>query len=320
MATEIANPLELHVVDLINAEREQAGLDPVHVEVHLNSAAQDHSNWMADEQAISHTGKDGSAPTDRIEGADFPLVGGSWNLTENVAYTGLNGQANEADVDRIHSALMESTSHQENILDPDVAYVGVGLSVGSIEGQSGTQDALFMTQNFANTTQPVSVQEVVDEQTVTTSYVDGEPILGTSEPVPDSEEIPDHNDDTPVENGGPDEENDNEQAQQASSGGSCFIATAAYGNSLHPDVVTLRRFRDHVLVRYQYGRAFIRFYWRAGPVLAKAVKATGISGRIARLALQPLVFYSRKILYAQQLIAVPRQDVGLKTAWRATSH
>ncbi|WP_169308952.1 CAP domain-containing protein [Paracoccus gahaiensis] len=312
MATEIANTLELHVVDLINVEREQAGLNPVHVEVHLNSAAQDHSDWMADQQAISHTGKNGSAPTNRIEDADFPLAGGSWNLTENVAYTGLNGQANETDVDWLHSALMESTSHQENILDPDVAYVGVGLSVGSVEGQNGTQDALFLTQNFANTTQPVSVQEVVEGQTVTTSYVDGEPVPGTSELVPDSEEIPDHDD------GGPDEEDDNEQAQQASSGGSCFVATAAYGNSLHPDVVTLRRFRDDVLVRYPSGRAFIRFYWKVGPVVAKIVKTTGISGRIARLALKPLVFFSRKILYV--LIAVPRQDVGLKTAWRAMSH
>ena len=320
MATEIANPLELHVVDLINTEREQAGLNPVHVEVHLNSAAQGHSNWMAGEQAISHSGENGSSPTDRIEDAEFPLAGGSWNLTENVAYTGLNGQASEADIDRLHSALMESPSHQENILDPDVTYVGIGLSMGSVEEQGGAQDALFITQNFANTSQPVSVQEVVDGQTVTTSYVNGEPVPGTSEPVPNPDGIPDQYDDAPVEDEDSGQENDVEQTKNESSGGSCFVATAAYGNRLHPDVVTLRSFRDNVLVCYPSGRAFIRLYWKAGPVMAKAVKATGISGRIARVVLQPLVSYSRNILYAQQLIAVPRQGVSLKPAWRVTLH
>lgn len=320
MATEIANPLELHVVDLINTEREQAGLNPVHVEVHLNGAAQGHSNWMAGEQAISHSGENGSSPTDRIENAEFPLAGGSWNITENVAYTGLNGQPSEADIDRLHSALMESPSHQENILDPDVTYVGIGLSMGSVEEQSGAQNALFITQNFANTSQPVSVQEVVDGQTVITSYVNGEPVPGTSEPAPNPDGIPDQDNDASVEDEGSEQENDDEQTKNESAGGSCFVATAAYGNRLHPDVVTLRNFRDHVLVRHPFGRVLIRLYWKAGPVMAKAVKARGISGRIARMVLQPLVLYSRNILHAQQLIAVPSQDVRLKPAWRATLH
>ena len=114
-------------VELINLAREQAGLESVNVEVHLNSAAQDHSDWMADEQAISHSGENGSTPTDRIGDAEFPLTGASWNLTENVEYTFLNGQASEGDVDRLYSARMDSPPHQANILDPDVAYVRVGL-------------------------------------------------------------------------------------------------------------------------------------------------------------------------------------------------
>lgn len=108
----------------------------------------------------------------------------------------------EADVDRLHSALIESPTHHANILDPCVAYVGVGLSMGSVAGQGGTQDALFLTQNFANSTQPVSVQKVVDGQTVTSSYVDGEPVPGTSELVPDADETPTDNDDASVEDVG----------------------------------------------------------------------------------------------------------------------
>ena len=317
MPSEIADSLELHVVDLVNAEREQAGLNPVHVEVHLNAAAQDHSDWMAEEQAISHSGENGSSPTDRVEDADFPLAGGSWNLTENVAYTGLRGPATEADVDRLHSALMESHSHQANILDPDVAYVGIGLSLGSVEGQGGTQDALFMTQNFANTTQPVLVQETVDGQTVTTQYIDGEPVPGTSQPAADADELPAVGDD-PSDDEATGDEADTDQEDQGASGGACFVATAAYGDRMHPDVVTLRRYRDRVLVKYPTGRAFIRLYWHVGPVLAKRVVPTGASGRMARVALRPIVSGCRKILCRHMMVALPRQKGSLISAWRAS--
>lgn len=317
MPSEIADSLELHVVDLVNAEREQAGLNPVHVEVHLNAAAQDHSDWMAEEQAISHAGENGSSPTDRVEDADFPLAGGSWNLTENVAYTGLRGPATEADVDRLHSALMESPSHQANILDPDVAYVGIGLSLGSVEGQGGTQDALFMTQNFANTTQPVLVQETVDGQTVMTQYIDGEPVPGTSQPAADADELPAVGDD-PSDDEGTGDEADTDQEDQGASGGACFVATAAYGDRMHPDVVTLRRYRDRVLVKYPTGRAFIRLYWRVGPVMAKRVVPTGASGRIVRVALRPIVSGCRKILCRHMMVTLPRQTGSLMSAWRVS--
>jgi hypothetical protein len=45
--------------------------------------------------------------------------------------------------------------------------------------------------------------------------------------------------------------------------GACFIATTAYGDRNHPDVVLLRKFRDEVLTRSSVGRSFIDWYWRA---------------------------------------------------------
>ena len=54
----------------------------------------------------------------------------------------------------------------------------------------------------------------------------------------------------------------------AEEGDFCFIATAVYGDLNHPQVVTLRRFRDQELARTLWGRAFIRWYYRFGPVLA----------------------------------------------------
>jgi hypothetical protein len=65
----------------------------------------------------------------------------------------------------------------------------------------------------------------------------------------------------------------------------CFVATAAYGDPRHPEVVALRRWRDQVLVRTPLGRAFVAFYWRVGPLAARHVAADQASGRWARRVL-----------------------------------
>lgn len=49
----------------------------------------------------------------------------------------------------------------------------------------------------------------------------------------------------------------------------CFIATAVYGSYGHPDVLTLRRFRDDALAPFEPGRRFIGWYYRNGPVAAE---------------------------------------------------
>lgn len=55
-------------------------------------------------------------------------------------------------------------------------------------------------------------------------------------------------------------------------GGGCFIATCAYGNYDHPDVMFLRLYRDLELAEHEAGRRFIRFYYRFGPWLAAAIE------------------------------------------------
>lgn len=275
MTTQIATELEKRVVDAINAERADAGLPAVKIEVHLNAAAQGQADWMADNGAISHEGEGGSTPTERIDAADFPLEG-SWRTAENVASAGLTGGLDAGEVDAMHENLMESEGHRANILDPDVAYVGVGLSVGTASLGGMSYEAAFLTENFADTDGQVLVQEDVAGQTVLQSYVEGERI-GEPIPVDDDEESGQP----------PDEEEEDPEAEAASSGG-CFVATAAYGDRRHPDVVALRRFRDEVLVHHAAGRAFVRVYRAVGPVLARVVAPERLSGRLARAALAPL--------------------------------
>lgn len=47
----------------------------------------------------------------------------------------------------------------------------------------------------------------------------------------------------------------------------CYIATCVYGSYSHPNTLKLRTYRDHVLKRTRYGRAFIRLYYASSPKL-----------------------------------------------------
>jgi hypothetical protein len=56
----------------------------------------------------------------------------------------------------------------------------------------------------------------------------------------------------------------------------CFIATAAYGSLLAPQVIGLRQFRDEVLLRSTVGTAFVSFYYRISPPLAAVIAHSAI--------------------------------------------
>lgn len=50
--------------------------------------------------------------------------------------------------------------------------------------------------------------------------------------------------------------------------GSCYIATLCYGDTLAPEVILLRRYRDQVLNKYFLGKAFVAFYYFVSPTLS----------------------------------------------------
>jgi hypothetical protein len=258
----------------MNAERSAAGLAPLKIEAHLNASAQSHSDWMAETGTLSHAGAAGSSVTDRVEDTGFPLEG-AWRVSENVAFTTTTGALDAGEVNAMHAGLMNSAGHRANILDPEVSYVGVGLSIGEIEVGGDDREAVFLTQNFAETEGRVLVQEEAEGETVLQEYQDGAAV-GEPEVV---EETPP-----------PEEERDERDREDegGGSGGACFVATAAYGSHWHPDVRTLRRFRDKVLVRHGAGRAFVRAYECAGPRLARVVSHDRASGRVARAVIAPL--------------------------------
>ena len=77
----------------------------------------------------------------------------------------------------------------------------------------------------------------------------------------------------------------------SSAGGSgCFIATAAYGSYLDPQVVVLRHFRDNVLLKSGPGTAFVAFYYKHSPPIADFIYEHTFLRLLTRWALTPLIF------------------------------
>jgi uncharacterized protein YkwD len=110
--------IEVRVVELVNAERARAGLNPVAWDERMWSAARAHSDDQAAHQTMSHTGSDGSDMVMRIERTGF-----RWSrLAENVA-------AGQTTAESVVAAWMGSSGHRANILNPQLTVVGAGLGI-----------------------------------------------------------------------------------------------------------------------------------------------------------------------------------------------
>lgn len=73
-------------------------------------------------------------------------------------------------------------------------------------------------------------------------------------------------------------------------GGGCFIATAAYGSYMAPEVQLLRDFRDAHLITNPVGRAFVNIYYQVSPPLADIVRDNAMLRALARWFLSPAVY------------------------------
>lgn len=84
-------------------------------------------------------------------------------------------------------------------------------------------------------------------------------------------------------------------ASTTSSG--CFIATAAYGTEMEPEVEVLRNFRDETLEDSRLGRAFVDTYYVVSPPIADFIRERDTLRAVVRLSLTPIVETLEKIGY-----------------------
>jgi uncharacterized protein YkwD len=120
---------ERALFDDLNRERSAQGLPALHWDAALASAAREHASRMAQGNVLSHQlpGEPQIQERATQAGARFTTI------AENIAVA-----PNSA---TIHSAWMLSPHHRENILDPELNGVGIGVVKGT--------DGLFAVQDFS---------------------------------------------------------------------------------------------------------------------------------------------------------------------------
>jgi uncharacterized protein YkwD len=126
--TEVSTA-ERALFEALNRERAAKGLPALHWDAALAAAAREHASRMAQRNVLSHQlpGEPQVQVRATQAGARFTTI------AENIAVA-----PNSA---TIHSAWMRSPHHRENILDPELNGVGIGVVRGS--------DGLFAVQDFS---------------------------------------------------------------------------------------------------------------------------------------------------------------------------
>jgi len=129
--TRLRPDLEKQMLDLVNQERQAAGLNPLAPDPELTEVARRHSADMFARGYFAHDTPEGLTPFDRMREADVRFLTAGENLalapTITVAHTGL----------------MNSPGHRANILRPQFGRVGIGVMDGGMRG-------LMVSQEFRN--------------------------------------------------------------------------------------------------------------------------------------------------------------------------
>ena len=121
-ATTTPPPSQLQqVFTLVNLARAQAGCQPLADNPHLDTAAQQHSDDMANRAYFSHTTPEGVTFDRREVTAGYPTPGG-----ENIAQGQTSAQ-------QVMTDWMNSPGHRANILNCGFAAIGIGVNTRRLD-------------------------------------------------------------------------------------------------------------------------------------------------------------------------------------------
>ncbi len=137
------DPIEQEVVDLVNQERVSRGLQPYIVNFSLQEAAWRHTEHMAANKVMCHSGCGDGDPAQRIRATGYKAA--TWG--ENVA----SGQRSST---AVMNAWMNSSGHRANILSKRFTDIGVAFAPAGLYGTSWTQVFGVPASGYATVTPP----------------------------------------------------------------------------------------------------------------------------------------------------------------------
>lgn len=130
---------EQYLLSAANQEREARGLQPLHRNSLLASAATQHARLMAEHAGISHQFPGEPELTNR-------------GASAGVAFSAISENVAEApNVVQIHDMWMHSEHHRENLLDPSIDSAGISVVIRDGE--------LYAVEDFAKTVRAVSLNQ-----------------------------------------------------------------------------------------------------------------------------------------------------------------
>lgn len=109
---------EIQMVDYVNKERQDAGLEPLEIDVDLAYVARIKSEDMYNNNYFSHDSPTYGSPFDMMTQFGIKYRGAAENIAKNVSLYSA------------HNSLMRSQGHKNNILNPIYTHIGIGISNG----------------------------------------------------------------------------------------------------------------------------------------------------------------------------------------------
>ena len=138
--SEIAfsNDWQSQMLKSINKLRTDKGLSSLILCKPLAGSAQKYAQAMADGNFLSHTGKDGSTPGDRMQNSGY-----KWKKSTIRSMVAENIAAGQKSVDQVMNGWKKSKGHYKNMVEKKFVHVGFGQA----RNQESKYDT-YWVQNF----------------------------------------------------------------------------------------------------------------------------------------------------------------------------
>ncbi len=132
-----SNQFDQRILELVNNERANVGLDSLSIDDQLDQAANLHTDEMVQADQMSH-----QLPGEASLGDRVSATGYNWTrLGENVA-------AGYTTPESVVEGWMNSPGHRENILNPEFTSIGIGYDNAPDDNNSFNDFDVYWTQVF----------------------------------------------------------------------------------------------------------------------------------------------------------------------------